>query len=503
MKTEHIVWSRETGYKQEELAKAAEILRQGGLVAFPTETVYGLGGNGLLKEASKKIYEAKGRPSDNPLILHISKKEELLPIVQEVPPMAEVLIEQFWPGPMTLVFKKNELVPYETTGGLDTVAVRMPAHNGALQLIEEAGVPVAAPSANTSGRPSPTMAEHVKEDLDDKIDMIVDGGSVGIGLESTIIDVTGDVPVILRPGYITKEMLEEVLEEVEMDSGLREDTEEAPKAPGMKYRHYAPKAHMTVYEGEITTVAKTIHHLAQEYPAEKVGILATEETKDLYTHGQVVVAGSREKNTVGQELYRALREFDSLDVDVIFSESFSEDEKSEAIMNRLLKAAGQRMVIVPERNAGNDKVMYNKVIFVCQENVHLSPMAEWIMKSILMDKSISICSRGLVVLFPEPRNMKVTDLLINHGVPCEEQTSKEFSMDEVTDETLVIAMSFLEKVKIVEDFQLSDNVFTLKEFVEEEGEIIDPYGGDEEVYEASYVELKDLLYKMKKKLEWN
>lgn len=348
MRTEYITWSREKGYEKEALARAAEILRNGGLVAFPTETVYGLGGNGLRKEASMKIYAAKGRPSDNPLILHISKREELNSIVRCVSEKAEKLIEAFWPGPMTLIFEKSECVPYETTGGLDTVAVRMPGHEGARELIASAGVPVAAPSANTSGRPSPTSANHVKEDLDGKIDMIIDGGGVGIGLESTIIDLTEEVPVILRPGYITREMVSGIVGEVALDSALKgKDLSVPPKAPGMKYRHYAPKAQMTVYEGKAAEVTEKINEMASRYPASKVGILATEETKEYYPHGQVVVAGSREEQTIGQGLYGALRKFDHLGVEVIFSECFSGEEQSEALMNRLLKAAGHHIEYLP------------------------------------------------------------------------------------------------------------------------------------------------------------
>lgn len=345
MKTEYISWDSENGYEEEALARAAQILRGGGLVAFPTETVYGLGGNGLLADASRRIYAAKGRPSDNPLILHISSREELSAIVKKVPDVAERLMDAFWPGPMTLIFEKADCVPYETTGGLDTVAVRMPSHEGARTLIRAAGVPVAAPSANTSGRPSPTTADHVREDLDGKIDMIIDGGAVGIGLESTIIDVTEEVPVILRPGHITKKQIESVTGQAKMDPGLAGNNPEfRPKAPGMKYRHYAPQADMTIYEGTDDEVVAAICREAEKYPAEKVGILAAEETADRYTHGQVVIAGSRKEHTIGHGLYGALRAFDHMGVETILSESFSGEEESEAVMNRLMKAAGQHIV---------------------------------------------------------------------------------------------------------------------------------------------------------------
>lgn len=345
MLTEYICWNHHTGFEPEKLQRAASILREGGLVAFPTETVYGLGGNGLQPEAAKKIYEAKGRPSDNPLILHISKIDELNEIVSEIPQTAYPLMKKFWPGPMTLIFHKSDNVPYETTGGMDTVAVRMPAHEGARDLIEAAGVPIAAPSANISGRPSPTTAEHVREDLDGRIDMIVDGGAVGIGVESTIIDLTEEVPVILRPGHITKKMLEEVIGGVDTDPGLT-DSAIRPKAPGMKYRHYAPKAEMIVFEGKEKEVVGEINRRAAQYPPDKVGILATEESVADYPHGQVLSVGSRRLHTVEQGLYQVLRAFDHKGVEIILSESFSQEEEGEAVMNRLLKAAGHCVVFL-------------------------------------------------------------------------------------------------------------------------------------------------------------
>ena len=236
---------------------AGEILRRGEMVAFPTETVYGLGANALDESASAKIYEAKGRPSDNPLIVHISKEEQLEPLVKEIPEKARLLMEKFWPGPLTLIFKKKDTVPDGTTGGLDTVAIRMPDNAVALAMIDAAKVPIAAPSANTSGRPSPTTANHVMDDMNGRISMILDGGAVGIGIESTIVDVTGEIPMILRPGYINKSMLENVVGEVAIDKAILGPMDENahPKAPGMKYKHYAPKADFTMYDGNIENVS--------------------------------------------------------------------------------------------------------------------------------------------------------------------------------------------------------------------------------------------------------
>lgn len=335
--------------KEEELKEAAQILREGGLVAFPTETVYGLGANALDEEAAKKIYAAKGRPSDNPLIAHISSPEELEPLVLEIPDMAKKLMDLYWPGPLTMVFKKKAIVPYGTTGGLDTVAVRMPSDPVARTLIRLAGVPVAAPSANSSGRPSPTTADHVWQDMAGKIEMIVDGGPVGIGLESTIVDVTGPVAMILRPGAITVEMVREALGEAQIDPAIMGPMKEGehPKAPGMKYRHYAPKAPLTLVEGEMEQVVRTINRLAKEALKEgkKVGIICTDETRSCYPAGMIQSIGIRAREeTVAHNLYAVLREFDDLGADVIYSESFPDDQIGQAIMNRLTKAAGYHVI---------------------------------------------------------------------------------------------------------------------------------------------------------------
>lgn len=338
-------------FTDEQLMEAAEILRSGGLVAIPTETVYGLGANALDAAASKKIYEAKGRPSDNPLIAHISCMEELPALVAEIPEAGKKLAEKYWPGPLTMIFPKKDIVPYGTTGGLDTVAIRMPSDPIANRLIKLAGVPVAAPSANTSGRPSPTKAEHVVEDMDGKIEMIIDGGEVGIGVESTIVDVSGEVPMLLRPGAITMEMLRETLGEVEIDPAILGpmSADVKPKAPGMKYRHYAPKAEMTLVEGEMDKVVEFINREAKAAleAGKKVGIICTEESKALYECGDLKVIGSREhEETVAHNLFAVLREFDDCQVDCIFSESFSKDSLGQAIMNRLCKAAGYHIVNV-------------------------------------------------------------------------------------------------------------------------------------------------------------
>ncbi len=339
-------------FRDEELQEACSILQKGGLVAFPTETVYGLGGDALRQEASAKIYMAKGRPSDNPLIVHIADMDSLRDVADNVSEEALRLAENFWPGPLTMIFKKKEKVPKSTTGGLETVAVRMPSHPVARALIRESGVYIAAPSANTSGRPSPTKAEHVREDLDGRIDMILDGGAVGIGLESTIVDMSTNVPTILRPGYITKEMLERVLDNVQVDPAITAKTMNpniVAKAPGMKYRHYAPKGQMAIVEGESEAVIREINRLVREKKQEgsSVAVIATAETEMRYVCDHVKSIGSRKtEGSIAAGLYDILREMDHIGAEYIYAESFEQDGLGKAIMNRMLKAAAYHVIKV-------------------------------------------------------------------------------------------------------------------------------------------------------------
>ncbi len=330
------------------IGQAGEILLGGGLVAFPTETVYGLGGNALDASASARIYEAKGRPSDNPLIVHIADRDALPRIAAQIPSAAEKLADAYWPGPLTMIFPRKDVVPRETTGGLDSVAVRLPSHPVARALIRAAGGYVAAPSANRSGRPSPTTAAHVAEDLGDAIDLILDGGMVGIGIESTIVDFTEEVPTILRPGYISEEMLGDCLGEVRMDRALIDaDSDIHPKAPGMKYRHYAPRADLMIVEGEPGAVVDMINALAKEAAQAglSVGIIAAKETADAYPCGIVKTIGSRSKEEeIARHLYEILRSFDESGVERIYSEAFYTPRMGQAIMNRLLKAAGHQVI---------------------------------------------------------------------------------------------------------------------------------------------------------------
>ena len=331
------------------MKEAGALLKQGALVAFPTETVYGLGANALDSEAAAKIYAAKGRPSDNPLIVHIADMDALPLITAEIPEAAKKLAAKFWPGPLTMVMRKSDVVPYGTTGGLDTVAVRMPSHPIALEMIRHGGGYIAAPSANTSGRPSPTLASHVADDMNGIVPLILDGGAVGIGIESTIVDLTDEIPTILRPVFITKEMLQEVVGEVQIDKGLDADSKTPPKAPGMKYRHYAPKAELMIVEGSSEAVVAKINALVRENEEKGIctGIIGTEETISRYPAGIVKCMGTRnDELSISSHLYGILREFDESDAKVIYSESFEEGAMGSAIMNRLLKAAGHKIIHV-------------------------------------------------------------------------------------------------------------------------------------------------------------
>lgn len=331
------------------LMEAGKLIKDGGLVAFPTETVYGLGGDALNPLSSKKIYAAKGRPSDNPLIVHIADLNDLYTIAEEVPKEALALADKYWPGPLTMIFKKKDIVPYETTGGLDTVAVRLPSHKVARQFIKAAGGFVAAPSANLSGRPSPTTATHVKDDMDGRIDAIIDAGSCDIGLESTIVDFTGDTPMLLRPGYVSLKMLTEVLESVDKDPAVFGDNKEGlkPKAPGMKYRHYAPKGELTIVSGDRERVSEYIlAKITQKGSDSRIGVITCKDTVDLYKAADYVgdIGNRDDEMMIAARLYDILRECDENKIDEIYSEEFDTPQMGLAIMNRLIKAAGHKIV---------------------------------------------------------------------------------------------------------------------------------------------------------------
>lgn len=326
-----------------QVVDAAHFLQENEVVALPTETVYGLGGNAESDVAVEKIFAAKGRPSDNPLIIHIAEKHQLLAFVAEVPKKAERLMERFWPGPLTIIFKKKDgILSEKATAGLETVAVRMPDHPVALALLKKCQLPIAAPSANSSGKPSPTNAQHVMDDLNGKIAGVLDGGSTGVGVESTVLDCTEEIPVILRPGGVTKEQLENVLGEVHLDAALMDEASK-PKAPGMKYQHYAPNAPLYLVNGSTSFLQSLIEEKQKD--GLRVGVLATEESVEYYQADVSIACGKRDElESVATALYESLRAFNQEKVDVIFSEMFPNSGVGHAIMNRLQKAAGNKII---------------------------------------------------------------------------------------------------------------------------------------------------------------
>ena len=331
------------------ILEASELIKSGEVVAFPTETVYGLGANALDPRAVEKIFRAKGRQGDNPLIVHVSKTQDVDKLVKELPPKARALMETFWPGPLTIVFKKSSVIPSEVTAGLNTVAIRMPNHPVALRLIDYSGLPIAAPSANRSGHISPTTARHVLEDMDGIIPLILDGGKCRVGLESTVLDMTSDIPVILRPGGVTLEMLEGILGEVRVDLSVLKPVANGQKArsPGMKYVHYAPRAQVLIVRGRLDSIVKKINELVKEYSASgmKVGVLATQETRESYHKGEVLVLGERTRPAVmASNLFSVLREFDAKGVDIVLAEWVDTSNEGLAIMNRMIRAAGFNVI---------------------------------------------------------------------------------------------------------------------------------------------------------------
>lgn len=332
---------------RDEIKKQAKILKEGKTVIFPTETVYGLGANALDENAVSKIYEAKGRPSDNPLIVHIYDKKQVDELAQDINENAKTIMDKFWPGPITIILKKKDIVPMRTSGGLNTVAIRMPSNPIAKALLEEVKLPIAAPSANISGRPSPTRGKHVYEEMNNRVDGIILGGDCTFGLESTVLDLTNDIPTILRPGSITKEDLENVIGQVNIDPALekKEDNIKA-KAPGMKYKHYSPNADVYIMSGNIDNVVKKVNELCEKNASEglKSAVMCLEKNKDKYKCNTIVLG--RNLDEIAANLFNALITADEEKYDIVYTEEFSNSGVGRAIMNRLLKSAGYKIIKV-------------------------------------------------------------------------------------------------------------------------------------------------------------
>jgi len=352
MKTEIIKIDAEN-INLDDLKVAAEIINNGGLVAFPTETVYGLGANAFDEIAVDGIFQAKGRPADNPLIVHISDYTMLDLVTNccgEQRRLLELLGKMFWPGPLTIIVSRSNNIPKSVSCGLDTVGIRFPQHPIARALIKACGVPIAAPSANTSGKPSPTQAKHVIEDLNNKVDLIIDGGKCSVGLESTVLDITVNPAVILRPGAITKELLLPILHEVQEHSWMTEcGNNEVVRSPGMKYKHYSPKAKITIFQGDMDKVVSRIKQEVFDSNSSEltIGILATDQTICYYNIDNILSLGNRNQpESLGANLFSCFREFDDLKVDMVFAEAVSLSGIGDAIMNRMYRAAGCRLIKV-------------------------------------------------------------------------------------------------------------------------------------------------------------
>lgn len=465
-----------------DLKEGGRLLREGKTVVFPTETVYGLGANAMDEPAVKKIFIAKGRPSDNPLIVHIVDLDMLHDIVSSVSEAAQKLIDTFWPGPLTLIFPKGEKVPDAVTAGLSTVAVRCPAEETARKLIAFAGVPVAAPSANLSGKPSPTNFSHAKADMFGRVDAIIKGKSASVGVESTVLDISGDVPAVLRPGAVTVEQLRDILGEVKVAADLKSG--ERPKSPGMKYRHYAPKADVYILKGSLEEAADFVQNEIQK---QKTGMLVFDEFAERFNamNGLFVLSlgGQNDSSAAAHRLFAALREMDAMGVQKVYAPEIPKSGMWLAVRNRLYRAAGERILDLKQQNK-ESKV--KNVLFVCTGNTCRSPMAEFIFRQKAIEKNISVCvSSAGIYADRAPISENAVEVLKEIGVDAEGYSSRQLTREMVEDADLVLTMTEQQRQMInMAVPKSSGKVYTLSSFVGGSEDVLDPFGGDLSVYRA-------------------
>lgn len=456
---------------EEDLKIAADILKNGGNVIFPTETVYGLGADAKNPVAVENIFKAKGRPSDNPLIVHISDISQLNDIAEEVPDKAKLLMDKFWPGPLTIILKKCKNVPYETTAGLDTVAVRMPASIVARRLIELSGVPVAAPSANISGKPSPTTKGHCIDDMNGRVDAIVCGDDCEVGVESTVIDMSMDVPVLLRPGGVTAKQIEDVIGAIKIITSAKEG--EKPKSPGLKYTHYSPDAEVVILSGGTDDVYKYIYEQAK---TKKVVMLTFDEFPKIKEGIEFISLGSMKKPyEAAHKLFYSLRRADEIGADIIFAPEIPDRDMWSAVRNRLYRAAGEKVL-----SLSTDK---KRILFVCTGNTCRSPMAEGIFNKIASERGINAIAKSAGIFAAGGQaSENAVSVMKEIGVDINGRKSIQITEEMVRDAELIITMSKTHKEILNSAFTMTDKIKTLAEFVGDTGDITDPFGADIDVY---------------------
>ena len=462
---------------------AAEILKSGGTVIFPTETVYGLGANALDARAVNKIFEAKGRPSDNPLIVHIANEKALTELTSEIPEKAKKLIKEFWPGPLTIIFKKSDKVPKAVTGGLDTVAVRMPSQPVARALIAKSGIPVAAPSANLSGKPSPTSFVHVKEDMDGRVDAVIDGGDCEVGVESTVLDLSGDKAVLYRPGRITLEQLEDIIGKIEIVT--KAVSGETPKSPGLKYRHYAPNAEVRILHGSVDQVRE---YAKKHCSAGKTGMLAFDEFPDLGSDLIVHSLGScKNPEEAAHRLFAALRQLDAQGVKTILAPEIPETGVWRAVRNRLYRAAGENIV---DLTIGCPK----KILLVCTGNTCRSPMAEGLLKSMTYKENISVSSAGLSAAEGATASQNAVLAMREKGFDISSHRARQITAEMINGADLVLTMTETQRRMLLAAVRDADEkIMTLAQWADTEEEVEDPFGGDLDSYRRCRNQIEMLL----------